>query len=219
MTNYRVRDQVYIVDRLFDRANLLLGTGKKAQKVEISRGKPIRIIPEGIRTPARPRLSDRWTRRMDSTFIPRRVARYGSASVRVAIILTVVGLMVAFAYGGYRRTQKAQFAARAGGLPKNPTPATQAGAEVTKGIPEGTAPLTGNSRTELRPPADTGPEKGSSPCGPNSQAGQPFRFNPQTGQPCDGTPQERVVIRQAPPVREPNPVPIITAHECPPRPP
>ena len=38
MTNYRVKDQTYIVDRLFDRANLVLGTGKKAQKVEISRG-------------------------------------------------------------------------------------------------------------------------------------------------------------------------------------
>lgn len=37
MTNYRVRDQIYIVDRLFDRANLVLGSGKKAQKVEISR--------------------------------------------------------------------------------------------------------------------------------------------------------------------------------------
>ena len=40
MTNYRVRDQIYIVDRLFDRANLVLGAGKKAQKVEISRGEP-----------------------------------------------------------------------------------------------------------------------------------------------------------------------------------
>jgi len=40
MTNYRVRDQMYIVDRLFDRANLVLGAGKKAQKVEISRGEP-----------------------------------------------------------------------------------------------------------------------------------------------------------------------------------
>jgi type IV secretory pathway VirB9-like protein len=40
MTNYRVRDQTYIVDRLFDRANLVLGAGKKAQKVEISRGEP-----------------------------------------------------------------------------------------------------------------------------------------------------------------------------------
>ncbi len=38
MTNYRVKDQMYIVDRLFDRANLVLGSGKKAQKVEIVRG-------------------------------------------------------------------------------------------------------------------------------------------------------------------------------------
>lgn len=36
-TNYRVRAQTYIVDRLFDRAELVLGTGKKSQKVEISR--------------------------------------------------------------------------------------------------------------------------------------------------------------------------------------
>ncbi len=40
MTNYRIKDQTYIVDRLFDRANLVLGAGKKAQKVEISRGQP-----------------------------------------------------------------------------------------------------------------------------------------------------------------------------------
>jgi type IV secretion system protein VirB9 len=37
MTNYRVKEQTYIVDRLFDRANLVLGSGKKAQKVEITR--------------------------------------------------------------------------------------------------------------------------------------------------------------------------------------
>jgi P-type conjugative transfer protein TrbG len=37
MTNYRVREQTYIVDRLFDRARLVLGSGKRAQKVEISR--------------------------------------------------------------------------------------------------------------------------------------------------------------------------------------
>ncbi len=37
MTNYRVRQQTYIVDRLFDHAQLVLGTGKKSQKVEISR--------------------------------------------------------------------------------------------------------------------------------------------------------------------------------------
>jgi type IV secretion system protein VirB9 len=38
MTNYRVKDQTYIVDRLFDRASLVLGSGKQAQKVEINRG-------------------------------------------------------------------------------------------------------------------------------------------------------------------------------------
>ena len=37
MTNYRVKDQTYIVDRLFERADLVLGSGKKGQKVEISR--------------------------------------------------------------------------------------------------------------------------------------------------------------------------------------
>ena len=40
MANYRVQQQTYIVDRLFDRAELVLGAGKKAEKVEISRGKP-----------------------------------------------------------------------------------------------------------------------------------------------------------------------------------
>lgn len=38
MTNYRVKDLTYIVDRLFDHADLVLGSGKKAQKVEIIRG-------------------------------------------------------------------------------------------------------------------------------------------------------------------------------------
>jgi len=37
MVNYRVKGDTYIVDRLFDRADLILGTGKKAQKVEIER--------------------------------------------------------------------------------------------------------------------------------------------------------------------------------------
>lgn len=37
MVNYRVKGDMYIVDRLFDRAEMILGTGKKAQKVEIER--------------------------------------------------------------------------------------------------------------------------------------------------------------------------------------
>ena len=37
MTNYRVKQQTYIVDRLFEHARMVLGAGKKAQKVDISR--------------------------------------------------------------------------------------------------------------------------------------------------------------------------------------
>jgi type IV secretion system protein VirB9 len=37
MVNYRVKNEMYIVDRLFDRAQLVLGSGKKARKVEIER--------------------------------------------------------------------------------------------------------------------------------------------------------------------------------------
>ena len=53
MVNYRVKDNVYIVDRLFDRAALLLGIGKHQSKVEIVRqneikntkSEPVRIPP------------------------------------------------------------------------------------------------------------------------------------------------------------------------------
>jgi P-type conjugative transfer protein TrbG len=37
IVNYRVKDNVYIVDRLFDRGALLLGIGKRADRVEIRR--------------------------------------------------------------------------------------------------------------------------------------------------------------------------------------
>jgi len=37
MVNYRVKDDMYIVDLLFDKAELILGSGKKARKVEIAR--------------------------------------------------------------------------------------------------------------------------------------------------------------------------------------
>jgi type IV secretion system protein VirB9 len=40
MVNYRVKAEMYIADRVFDRAQLVLGAGKKVQKVEILRGTP-----------------------------------------------------------------------------------------------------------------------------------------------------------------------------------
>jgi type IV secretory pathway VirB9-like protein len=38
MVNYRVKGDLYIVDRLFERGALILGVGKKARKAEIIRG-------------------------------------------------------------------------------------------------------------------------------------------------------------------------------------
>jgi type IV secretion system protein VirB9 len=38
MVNYRVKSQMYIVDRLFERGALILGVGKKARRAEIIRG-------------------------------------------------------------------------------------------------------------------------------------------------------------------------------------
>lgn len=38
LVNYRVKADTYIVDRIFDRGALILGTGKKAQRAEIIRG-------------------------------------------------------------------------------------------------------------------------------------------------------------------------------------
>jgi type IV secretion system protein VirB9 len=37
MVNYRLKGDMYIVDRLFDHAQLVIGGGKKSRKVEIKR--------------------------------------------------------------------------------------------------------------------------------------------------------------------------------------
>jgi len=50
MVNYRVKDNIYIVDRLFDRAALLLGVGKHQTKVEIVREQEVK---NGKTEPAR----------------------------------------------------------------------------------------------------------------------------------------------------------------------
>jgi type IV secretion system protein TrbG len=41
MVNYRVKGDMYIVDRLFEKAELILGSGKKARKVEIDRERKV----------------------------------------------------------------------------------------------------------------------------------------------------------------------------------
>jgi type IV secretory pathway VirB9-like protein len=51
MVNYRVKDNMYIVDRLFDRAALLLGSGKHQVKVELIRQAEIRTKKAQEHTP------------------------------------------------------------------------------------------------------------------------------------------------------------------------
>ncbi len=59
--------------------------------------------------------------------------------------------------------------------------------------PAGIVPLTRGHADELRPPDSTSSSTLPS-CGTDPKTGQ--RFNPQTGQLCDGLPQERVFVRQ-----------------------
>ena len=118
-----------------------------------------------------------------------------SRRASMAIVSVIVLLLLAFAYGGYRRTLNNQTAARDASLPRGVTPATQAGSEFMQETPAGTVPMA------LRPPGQTSPQTMVPSCGADSKTGQLYRFNPLTGQPCDGLPQEWVVVRQTNAIR------------------
>ncbi len=141
---------------------------------------------------------------------PRKAVRV-SRRASMAVVSVIVLLLLAFAYGGYRRTLSNQAAARDAGLPRNVTPATQAGTEFMQATPAGTAPMTRSHADELRPP-DASSFSVTASCGADPKTGQPYRFNPQTGQPCDGLPQERVIMRQASAMRTQT-VPSTPVHE------
>lgn len=111
-----------------------------------------------------------------------------------AVVGVIALVLLAFAYGGYRRSVKDEAAARQAGLPKTVAPATQAGTEFVSAIPLGTASLA--KTKELQPPTDSRSVV-PVPC-TDVRTGQQYRYNPQTGQPCDSLPQERLVVRQAP---------------------
>ena len=140
---------------------------------------------------------------------PERTVRLSKLAGMGAIVVGL-GILAAFAYGGYQRQQRAQVAARDAGLPSSVAPATTAGNEFIQAIPEpdagsGHQPSTG----QLQPPgtypgAASRPSQvvAQTPCGWDPRTGQPYRFNPQTGQPCPvSTPQNRAVVRQAPPLQ------------------
>jgi type IV secretion system protein VirB10 len=116
-----------------------------------------------------------------------------------AVGVIVLGLLLAFAYGGYRRQIREQTSVHEASLPKGAMPATASATEVEKEIPSGNAPLVRNDPNRLLPP-DSVPQSAASSqsaatCGFDPRTGQPFRFNPETGQPCVSQ-QDRVVVRQ-----------------------
>jgi hypothetical protein len=110
----------------------------------------------------------------------------------VAGLLTLIG----FAYGGYRRSVKAQATARAHGVPR--TLVRAGDAEIVKGVPVGNAAVGRKSaaQPDLEPPEKSGGAK-PNPCVSDGRSGRPFRFNPDTGQPCAAS-LERVVVRRVP---------------------
>ena len=58
-----------------------------------------------------------------------------------AVGVIALGLLLAFAYGGYRRQVHAQASAHGASIPKSLLPATASASEVEKEIPSGNAPL------------------------------------------------------------------------------
>ena len=134
-------------------------------------------------------------------------------SKRVGIIIAAVGVLVlgGFAYGGHRRSLKAQADGKSQGLLRSLAPATDT--DIIKSIPAGNAAI---SRQAIAPPTDLEPPEemsgqAANPCVVSGGAGQVFRFNPETGQPC-ATPMERLVIRRAPP-QPGGVIRPVTAHE------
>jgi type IV secretion system protein VirB10 len=129
-----------------------------------------------------------------------RISLHISKRVGIAIGVVVVGIFLALGYGGYRRQMRNQAQARDAGTPKAVTPATASAREVEKDVPVGNAPLVRNDPNQLQPPADAHsptPGQQTSPnCGFDPRTGQPYRFNPETGQACTGPGQDRLVVRQ-----------------------
>jgi hypothetical protein len=71
----------------------------------------------------------------------------------LAVIIVGLGVLVAFAYGGYRRQQREQVSAREAGLPRSVAPATSAGNEFIQAIPVRDASAAQKSGVgQLQPP-------------------------------------------------------------------
>ena len=86
-------------------------------------------------------------------------------------------------------------------MPKGVSPATASANEVEKDIPVGNASLVRGDPNQLQPPVGGNAAGSAQPvpdasCGFDPHTGQAYRFNPETGQPCAVSSQDRVVVRQ-----------------------
>lgn len=118
------------------------------------------------------------------------------------VVGVIAAILLAYAYGGYRRTERNQAEARQAGLPKTVAPATQAEAEFVNEIPMGSAPFT--EQAELQPPVDS-KHVTAAPCGADPRIGAPYRYNPQTGRPCNSLSKPQPTAQSARPM-QPKPV-------------
>jgi type IV secretion system protein TrbI len=129
-----------------------------------------------------------------------------SKRVGVLVGLLVIGLLLAYAYGAYRREARTQASARDATLSNAVSPATASASEVEKGIPSGNAPLVKSDPNQLQPPdagnVTTKQSSAPAPCGFDPRTGEPYRFNPTTGQPCAAQPPTRDVRQPGPPVAQ-----------------
>ena len=114
---------------------------------------------------------------------PRRVSKRAAGVIGVLAFL----LLIAFAYGGYKRTKIAQAKVEQAGVPKALAPATSAGNEFANSIPPGNAALKqGQQSGQLVAPETAKTGGGDNSCGVDPRTRQPYRFDPQTGVPCNG---------------------------------
>ena len=130
--------------------------------------------------------------------VPAKVMRI-SGRTRWMIVGVGAALLAGLAYGGYRRTRKVDAAARQAGAPASVMPATSAADEILR---KASAPMPHFEAGQLQAPPVNLPANPISTCGQDPRTGQPYRFDPQTGRPCDLPPlpplppvsQERVVV-------------------------
>ncbi len=113
---------------------------------------------------------------------PPRVSKRAAGAIGIFAFL----LLLAFAYGGYKRTQAAQAKVAEAGVPKALAPATSAGNEFVNAIPPGNAAIRpGQQSGQLLPPNVAKNDGQTSGCGTDPITHQPYRFDPHTGTPCD----------------------------------